>query len=73
MKLKNVLSRKELEKWAASLLDTIDPDVVMDVFQDVRKNPNTLVTFDEIDFSDSDELVSVFADVLGNTPCEESD
>lgn len=73
MKLKNVLTRKQLEKFATTLLADINEDFVGDVFQDIYSDPDTLITFSEVDFSDDEDLVAAMADAIGNIPCEESD
>jgi hypothetical protein len=73
MKLKNVLTRNDLESFARTILEDISPDFVYDVFQDLHEDPDRLITFEDIDFSEDDELVSALADLLGNTACEESD
>lgn len=73
MKLKNVLTRNQLEAWAKTLLEDINPDFVYDTFSDSMEDQDKLITFEDIDFAEDNDLVSAMADLLGNTVCEESD
>lgn len=73
MKIKNVLSRAQLENLSKNILDELDQDLIFDLFLDELGDTDKVITFDELDFASFDDLVDALADVLGNTPCEESD